>query len=189
MSEDTITIEYSLSKEDLICSVCLDELTLPIIQCANGNHFVCVKCFRELQQRKCPICRTGKLLRNKFLDVQLEPSMIRCSNKGCRKYLLPWSEVAHLADCRYTEVECFLCESPISLDSLIEHIKTECDTEWLDRDDNSTSGSASMVMQQFDSGNQFAIKLPDTKANVTVISVTSIVGCNHELLSTRKLDY
>jgi hypothetical protein len=44
MSDDTIIIEYSLSKEDLICSLCLEELTLPIIQCANGNHFVGVKC-------------------------------------------------------------------------------------------------------------------------------------------------
>ena len=40
MSEDSITIKYSLTKEDLICSLCLDELTLPIIQCANGNHFL-----------------------------------------------------------------------------------------------------------------------------------------------------
>jgi hypothetical protein len=96
--------------------------------------------------------------------------MIKCSNEGCRRYLLPWSEKGHLASCRYTEVECFLCEIPISLDSLIEHIKTDCDTEWLDRDDNATSGSASMVMHQFNSGNQSAIKLPDTKANVTIVS-------------------
>jgi hypothetical protein len=40
----------------------------------------------------------------------------------------------------------------------------------MDREDNATSGSASMVMHQFDSGNQFAIKLPDTKANVTIVS-------------------
>jgi hypothetical protein len=161
MSEDTITVEYSLSKEDLICSVCLDELTLPIIQCANGNHFVCVKCFREV--RKCPVCRTGKLFRNKFLEVQLEPSMIQCSNEGCKKYLLPWSEESHLAVCKHTEVNCFLCDSSVSLNSLIEHIKIDCDTEWIETDGNTTSGSAAMVRHQLDSANRFAIKLPLTR--------------------------
>ncbi len=165
MSEDRIIIAYALSKEDLICSVCLDELTLPIIQCANGNHFVCVKCFREVQ-RKCPVCRTGKLFRNKFLEVKLEPSMIRCSNAECKKQLLPWSQESHLAVCKHTEVECFLCESPVSIDCLIEHIKSDCDTEWLERNDNSTSGSASMVVHQMNSS---TIKLPDTKANVSII--------------------
>jgi hypothetical protein len=169
MSEDTITIQYSLSKEDLICCVCLEELTCPIIQCANGNHFVCVKCYRQVQ-RSCPVCRTGKLFRNKFLEIKLEPSMITCSNETCKKRLLPWSQEKHLAVCKHTEVECFLSDSRISLDSLIEHIKTECDIEWLERDGDATSGSVAMVMHQLDSGNLFTIKLPDTKANVTIIS-------------------
>ena len=165
MSEDSITIKYSLTKEDLICSVCLDELTLPIIQCANGNHFVCVKCFRHMQ-RKCPVCRTGKLFRNKFLEANLEPSMTRCRNEECKKQLLPWSQESHLAVCKHTQVECFLCESPVSTHSLIEHIKTYCDTEWLERDANSTSGGASMVEHQMNSSK---IKMPDTKANVSII--------------------
>ncbi len=170
MSEDSITIEYTLSREDLICSVCLDELTLPIIQCANGNHFVCVKCFCELH-RKCPVCRTGKLFRNKFLEVKLHSSMVSCSNEKCQKDLLPWSKETHLVVCKHTKGICFLCDSNnISLDSLIEHVKTDCDTEWLERDDNATSGSSSMVMHQLDSGNQTTFKLPETKANVTIIT-------------------
>ncbi len=169
MSEDRITIEYTLSKEDLICSVCLDELTCPIIQCPNGNHFVCAKCLPKMQ-RKCPLCRTSKLFRNKFLEVKLEPSMIPCSNYKCNKLLLPWSEESHFNDCKYTETNCFLCDSLVSLASLMEHIKTECDTEWLENDGNATSGNASLVMHQVGSGNHNVIKMPDTKANVSLIS-------------------
>jgi len=165
MSQDTIIIKYSLSKEDLICSVCLDELTFPVIQCANGNHFVCVKCFRQVQ-RKCPVCRIGRLFRNKFLEAKLEPSMISCRNEECKKQLLPWSQESHLAVCKHTQVECFLCEAPVSTDSLIEHIKGDCYTEWLERDDNSTSASASMVVHQMNSS---TIRFPDTKTNASII--------------------
>jgi hypothetical protein len=53
----------------------------------------------------------------------------------------------------------------------MEHIKTECDTEWLENDGNATGGNASiMVMHQVGSGNHYVIKLLDTKANVTFIS-------------------
>jgi hypothetical protein len=96
--------------------------------------------------------------------------MIPCSNEKCKQHLLPWSQESHLAVCKHTEGECFLCDSPISLDSLIEHIKTECDTEWLEKDNETTAGSALMVTHQFHSANRFAIKLPDTKANVSIIS-------------------
>jgi hypothetical protein len=57
--------------------------------------------------------------------------MIRCRNENCKKLLLPWSQESHLAVCKHTEVECFLCDSLLSLDTLIEHIKAECDKEWL----------------------------------------------------------
>jgi hypothetical protein len=52
----------------------------------------------------------------------------------------------------------------------VEHIKTECDTEWLENDGNATGGNASLVMHQVGSGNHYVIKLPDTKANVSLIS-------------------
>ena len=38
----SITVAFVLSKEELTCSLCFGELTFPITQCANGNHFVCV---------------------------------------------------------------------------------------------------------------------------------------------------
>jgi hypothetical protein len=80
--------------------------------------------------------------------------------------LLPWSQESHLAVCKHTEVECSLCESSVSTDSLIEHIKTDCDTEWLERDANSTSGGASTVEHQMNSS---TIKLPNAKANASII--------------------
>ncbi len=94
MTTNTISMQYDLSKEDLICSVCLDEITFPVIQCTNGNHFVCLTCFRELN-RKCPVCRTGRLFHNKFIQTKLEPSMVSCSNQNCDKKVLPWSKDSH----------------------------------------------------------------------------------------------
>ena len=168
MTTNTISIQYDLSKEDLICSVCLDEITFPVIQCTNGNHFVCLTCFRELH-RKCPVCRTSRLFHNKFLQTKLEPSMVSCSNQNCDKKVLPWSKESHLAICKYTKVNCFLCDKLVSLDSFIEHLKTDCDTEWFEKTDETIAGSATMVMNQLDSDNQYNIKLPDTKANVSFI--------------------
>ncbi len=115
------------------------------------------------------MCRAGKLFRKKFLEMKLQPSMIPCRNEECEKLLLPWSQEGHRATCKFTEEKCFLCECPVSLSSIIEHIKTECDPEWLEKDDNATSGNATMVLHQLDSGNQFTIKLPDTKAIFCII--------------------
>jgi hypothetical protein len=120
--------------------------------------------------KKCPLCRTTKLFRNKFLEIKLEPSMIPCSNEKCNKLLLPWSEESHHTVCKYTETNCFLCDSLVSLATLMEHIRTECDTEWLENDGNATSGNASLVIHQVGTGNHSLIKLPDTKGNVTFIS-------------------
>jgi hypothetical protein len=132
MTGDLIKISYSLTKEDLICCVCLGELEFPIIGCSNGSHFVCSDCFGGLRSR-CPTCRTGFLFHNRFLESQLQSHLVPCENAPCERRLLPWSVDDHRQSCRHTEAYCFLCSREVSLDTMMEHIKTKCGAEWFER--------------------------------------------------------
>jgi len=111
------------------------------------------------------------LFHNKFIETQLDSQIISCSNDSCDKKLLPWSVDSHAAVCRNALFDCFLCDSPVSLASLEEHIKTGCcDTEWLEINDDRTDGTSTMVVNNLLFSDNISVTLPETIGNVFIIS-------------------
>lgn len=104
-----VDINFSLSKEDLSCCICYDDVPFPLIRCTNSLHFVCKKCYRKCH-KNCPQCRT---------------SVINCDNEGCPLQMFEWSHQQHQSECCYKQFNCMFCNSLLSIPSLKEHLK-EC---------------------------------------------------------------
>ncbi len=129
-----IEIKYSLDKSDLVCCICLEDMTVPLIQCSDGNHFVCHHCKTLLESECCPCCRTNVLFRNRLLEKHLDSQLIECGNSGCSLKMFPWTVESHHKLCLYGESECFLCGKVVSLDSTSSHIKDDCNAKWIEKD-------------------------------------------------------
>ncbi|AYV76281.1 MAG: E3 ubiquitin-protein ligase Siah2 [Terrestrivirus sp.] len=124
---EDIKITQTLKSEELNCPVCFNSLNKQIYQCTNGPHFVCGECIKNLTG--CPTCRnTTKPVRNIFLEEQLKPHLISCSNKenGCVEKILPWDK-EHIKTCKFKPIDCKLCKKQTSgtRDKFVSHL-TDC---------------------------------------------------------------
>ena len=99
-------------------------LEFPLIQCTQGLHFVCRNCFDKIGNH-CPACKTNRLFRNRLLEKELVKVMSNCTNFGCSEKLFPWLIDRHIEKCPYTKSKCFYCEDLISLNSIVDHIKSD----------------------------------------------------------------
>ncbi|KAI8893075.1 hypothetical protein BC833DRAFT_609621 [Globomyces pollinis-pini] len=45
---ETVNICYQLTRDDLTCCICYEDIRPPIIQYSSGNHFVCGNCSLKL---------------------------------------------------------------------------------------------------------------------------------------------
>ena len=99
-----IQVTYNLEREDLICSICYDTVSTPLIQCQNANHFVCFGCIIKCN-RNCPQCRTSKVFHNKQLEKHIKDQMVNCSNEACPKLLFDWAVQEHRATAKMSGVQ------------------------------------------------------------------------------------
>ena len=81
---ETVSINYKMNKSNFTCCIFLDDVSLFIIRCFTGNCTVCIK-YKETLKRNCLICRTSKLIHNRFLEKHLESYEIECTNQNNSK--------------------------------------------------------------------------------------------------------
>ena len=127
-----IHVNYDIERNDLICSICYETVTTPLIQCSNANHFVCFDCIIINRNRNCPQCRTSKVFHNRLLEKYIKEQMVPCTNDGCLKTLFDWAVQEHDKICPFKQYKCNFCNDQISMESLNKHIKTGCKVDWVD---------------------------------------------------------
>ena len=94
------------------CSICLDLLRKPIIQCQKGHNY-CNKCYNSIGNSSpiCPQCRgeftRDKTSRNLFIEDMMTKFTTKCTNKGCDKLIRLDRFNTHTEkDCGYTSLTC-----------------------------------------------------------------------------------
>ena len=129
MTEEQVTIHQTLSKVELSCIICYDQVQPPLLHCANAYHFICATCSdktrRSSKLRKCAICKSA-VFHNKLLEQHLKDQMYKCLNAGCNQYLFNWSIDEHRHECIFTSEDCPICKKPTSLGLLKLHLKQDC---------------------------------------------------------------
>ena len=130
-----LTIKHNLLESDLFCCICLEQLTIPIIQCSTGTHFVCCTCKRQIKWN-CPVCITSNIFPNPFLEKQLSCYFTACLY-GNQQHL-KWNIKYHRES-----FNCFLCSLVIPQDTLLKHIASAsaCSIQWIKQ----TSGSLGLL--------------------------------------------
>jgi len=112
-----------LSKDDLICVVCHEDLNHAIYQCLQGPHYVCEKCAKKLKQ--CPTCRHPfPLVNNIALKRSLDSIKQPCSD--CKQIFFPWSLAEHRESCIAAPTKCPFCEVYVKSFNLLPHFEREC---------------------------------------------------------------
>ncbi|CAG9763226.1 unnamed protein product [Ceutorhynchus assimilis] len=103
----------------LECSICLDVVVPPIVQCEVG-HIMCKKCVESVHLKHCPICRQPITNRRHVAFEQLLESVrgkleteCRFSAKGCKYKVAVSDKDNHERDCRHRT---FRCEGKIFAD-------------------------------------------------------------------------
>ncbi|XP_008197372.2 E3 ubiquitin-protein ligase SIAH1 [Tribolium castaneum] len=97
----------------IMCPICLDTMTKPIIQCQTG-HSMCGDCVKDNLVKNCPQCRGPiSTTRNYQLEQIIEnmPRDLKCpcffADKGCKYMLSPTEKADHEVECKNRK---FLCE-------------------------------------------------------------------------------
>lgn len=129
-------------EDALICKICFEYLSVPVLQCTNG-HLVCNTCLKKLADQQCPTCRQSiqKNIRNMVMEKLLEICEIQCKFKGCEKKLSIASSLKHFVDCKFNfEVTCpmafpdpFLnyavCREVVNIKHIEKHLKSKHNLE------------------------------------------------------------
>lgn len=102
--------------EQMICPICKEYFTRPIVQCAKG-HSVCLSCVHHMLQvskdERCPICRSHMqtTCRNYSLEAQMQYITIACvwDKLGCTAQVPLMDRTRHEAYCfhRPLMVKCY----------------------------------------------------------------------------------
>lgn len=130
---EDIKITQTLKPDELNCPICFSALNKQIYQCTNGPHYVCGDCCKGIVE--CPVCRnTTKPVRNNFLEEQLKPYLITCSNSGsgCSERILPWDK-EHIKTCKFNPINCRLCkkETSCARTKFINHLTESCNMQFV----------------------------------------------------------
>lgn len=122
------TIKIEINKEELICSICLGDLSGSIYRCVKGPHYACETCNSKLTN--CPICRdSNKYVRDISLEQSLKPHIISCSrNCGIKHY--NWTN--HESECVKIPFQCKYCKRSIeqNCNQILNHYKNFCDIKF-----------------------------------------------------------
>ena len=163
-----IQVTYNLERDDLICSICYDTVSTPLIQCQNANHFVCFGCIMKCK-RSCPQCRTSKVFHNKQLEKHIKDQMVNCSYEGCQKMLFQWAVQEHIEMCPYKQYKCKFCDEFISMQSLNKHIKTTCTVNWMEQTKDDHSASLALAPYHTSSARGYYFELKEIKKSFVVL--------------------
>lgn len=179
MNEE-INVIYKLHSKDLECCICYDVITTPIIQCLSGsNHFVCSTCLVK-SNKHCPQCRSSKLFHNIQLERNVKSQMIQCEHQDCPRLLLKWAREEHEENCLYKMSKCLCCDEHISIRTMANHFKTECNAYWIDGG-KSCSPAIKQLYSKSDKG--YKVDVIDIKKSFVVICgqiVTVLIRTNTE---------
>ena len=167
-----LTIKQKLLKSDLFCCICLDQLTIPIIQCSTGTHFVCHTCKSQIKWN-CPVCITSNLFPNPFLEKQLSCYFTACLY--CNQQHLKWNIKSHLESCEYRPFNCFLCSLVIPQDTLLNHITSACNIQWIKQTSIDTSGSLGLLPHISNTPKGLSINLKDINQHFAIILETTMI--------------
>lgn len=120
----------------MMCPICLDTLTKPIVQCANG-HNMCGNCILANSIQQCPTCR-GSMTNTRCYQMEqmieeLQKSVkLNCyySSKGCKFVLSQREKEAHEQECKFRKFKCegekfanWRCEWSGEYDDIYKHFK------------------------------------------------------------------
>jgi hypothetical protein len=119
----SVEVKYELTRDDLMCSTCYNDIQFPLFQCQKNQHFHCKVC--ALIEKKCLECGSS-IRRNKGLERQLEDQLEECPFEGCYRSFFPWHLKEHKTKCEFKENECPVCFEKTSLGFMEEHITREC---------------------------------------------------------------
>ena len=127
-------------QESLICQLCAEYFSPPIIQCVKGHSF-CASCIWQLvpkgntDNKPCPVCRAPitASIRNYALEKMLEKCEVPCawSEKGCEELVLLTTRSEHEKQCRFRPrilcyYHCFSeCSWAGSAEALVDHLLEE----------------------------------------------------------------
>lgn len=109
----TIDVVQSFTKEDLICTICLEYLNKEIYQCPSGPHYTCLNCSKLITE--CPICRAkDKMVRLISLEQAIQKYLIKCNffDNGCNEKIFEW-DTSHKLICKFRSFDCPVCNKKI----------------------------------------------------------------------------
>ena len=110
----TITTDWSLIFRQFECSVCLEHITPPILQCQNG-HLFCQECRQKLKTPvKCPECREP-LPKNNIRCHPMEQIAVniglwfpcKYGSSGCSVSSILTEKKNHENQCEYRPYKCW----------------------------------------------------------------------------------
>lgn len=137
MDDGDIKIETTISKEKIVCSVCLNCISGHIYRCTQSLHLNCESC--ALKLTNCPMCRCGnKPVRDQILEKALKPYKTkRCLHPNCKQKILEWDQ-DHAQICKHLPTKCRVCKREISSDftTMITHYEEYCDHKFVILDTN-----------------------------------------------------
>jgi hypothetical protein len=110
------------------CCVCDEEIDCEIYCCPN-KHSLCGTCIENMKinntNKNCPICRSPDRTRDLKTELIVSSILEPCKNDRCRYKTFPTKMSEH--ECRYSEINCFLCGKKTTPFDLQAHFETECD--------------------------------------------------------------
>lgn len=115
--------------EELLCLVCREYLTPPVVQCMN-SHYYCKICVNRTNLY-CVQCesRIHIEIRNFSAEKALATHSIPCKweNRGCPKLMTPLTRLEHEVECQHSfPFTCKItwCNYSSTLPNLLSHLKT-----------------------------------------------------------------
>jgi hypothetical protein len=166
-----IKVTQTLKPDELNCPICFNGLSKHIYQCTKGPHYVCGECVEKITE--CSICRnTTKPVRNIFLEEQLKPHLIMCSNNqnGCTEKILPWDK-EHVKTCKFKSINCRLCkkETSCSRSKFINHLIDSCNMQFV-------------ITESAKIGNTYSVTIKHKNTIVPLGRFIAIISTNKETM-------
>jgi hypothetical protein len=92
-----------------------------------------------------------------------------CGHSKCNKRVFKWSAEQHSKNCYYQPAKCFICL--VELNELKNHLRLECETEWLEYCEQETSSSLDFLSFWKQTNDGFCINLKDLCRNFVLVEM------------------
>ena len=88
---------------------------------------------------------------------------------------IKWNIKSHLESCEYRPFNCFLCSLVIPQDTLLKHITSTCNIQWIKRTSIDTSGSLGLLPHISNTSKGLSINLQDINQHFAIILETTMI--------------